>query len=135
MDHLLAPGFSLATLLEEHFSGELAVRRIGDEVPPPPLRARGWLTVEAVCVGSDVYCLLRRIRTRAKPSTGLSALTTREYDAVRLASHGASTKEIAHSMGISASTVGVLLWRAYRKVGVADRAELSRIFIESRSGR
>ena len=41
---------------------------------------------------------------------------------------GANSKEIAYLMSVTASTVDVLLWRACRRVGAADREGLIRFF-------
>jgi DNA-binding CsgD family transcriptional regulator len=122
--------FSFAALLAAHFKGDFDVRRIDDGLPPRSIRLGRWITVEMVCVGSDVYCLLRRIAKPARPAMGIAALTVRQLEAARLVSRGVSNKEIAYAMSISHSTVGVLLWHACRKLGVTNRTELSRIFIE-----
>jgi DNA-binding CsgD family transcriptional regulator len=53
-----------------------------------------------------------------------SALSRRESEALALAVLGHSNKVIAYEMGASASTVGVLLHRAGRKLGSHTRAEL-----------
>lgn len=52
------------------------------------------------------------------------ALTAREHQAVRHAALGHSNKLIAYEMGISPSTVGVLLHRAAHKLGTTTRDEL-----------
>jgi DNA-binding CsgD family transcriptional regulator len=45
-------------------------------------------------------------------------------EVLRQAVLGRSTKEIAFDLHLSASTVGVLLWRGARKLGVRTRAGL-----------
>ncbi len=77
--------------------------------------------VEKLSVGRTSYVLLRRVQ---HPTSGFASLTARERDAARLASTGASIKEVGHQMGISDSTVRVLLLRASRKLGAVDRADL-----------
>jgi DNA-binding CsgD family transcriptional regulator len=57
-------------------------------------------------------------------SRGLAALTSRERDVVRRAVLGATNKVIAYDLGISHSTVRVLVARAARKLGVRTRQEL-----------
>jgi DNA-binding CsgD family transcriptional regulator len=84
-----------------------------------------WHLIEELSVGDADYVLLCRSRVQ---KSGLESLTARERDVVRHASSGASNKEIAHRMGIGASTVGVLFWRACRKLGAADRDDLLRTF-------
>ena len=51
-------------------------------------------------------------------------LTNRERDAARSAVHGMTAAAAAEVMGVSASTVGSLRQRAYRKLGVRGVAEL-----------
>lgn len=53
-------------------------------------------------------------------------LTPREREVVALAEAGESNKAISYRLGISQSTVGVLLWRAASKLGVRTRAALVR---------
>jgi DNA-binding CsgD family transcriptional regulator len=55
-------------------------------------------------------------------------LTPREAQAVELASRGHSNKVIAFEMNVSPSTVGVLLFRASRKLRARTRAELISAF-------
>ncbi|WP_394831676.1 helix-turn-helix transcriptional regulator [Pendulispora rubella] len=55
-------------------------------------------------------------------------LTPREHQVVALATQGHSNKSIAYELGISISTVGVLLGRAARRLGVNSRAALIRTF-------
>jgi RNA polymerase sigma factor (sigma-70 family) len=88
------------------------------------LRLEGWQVVEVISVGPTDYALLRRVQE--KVNLGLDRLTAREREAVRLACAGASNKEIAHEMQVTASTVRVFLWRACRKVRAADRNDLVR---------
>jgi DNA-binding CsgD family transcriptional regulator len=51
-------------------------------------------------------------------------LTAREAEACRLARLGHNNKSIAYEMGITASTVGVLLHNAARKLNAKSRLEL-----------
>jgi DNA-binding NarL/FixJ family response regulator len=87
---------------------------------------KGWQVIEEVSVGTDDYILLRRIQPSKVTAAGLDSLTRREREALHHASGGASNKEIAHLMQVSASTVGVLLWRAARKLAAIDREDLLR---------
>lgn len=83
------------------------------------VRLPGWQMLDEILADDGEYLLLRRVQP---PSSGVEALTTRELDALRRAWAGASNKEIAYMMGISASTVGVLLARARRKIGMSGRS-------------
>jgi DNA-binding CsgD family transcriptional regulator len=97
---------------------------------PPHLRLKDWRVVEEVTVAGTSYVLLRRV---AASSNAFATLSARERDAAILASTGISNKEIAHQMGITGSTVGVLLSRASRKLGAADRRDLIRIVRRERA--
>lgn len=97
----------------------------GDDPGAPRLRLQDWQVVEEVSIGSTDYVILRRTRS---PKRGIESLTPRERDAVRRACAGASNKDIAWAMGISNSTVGVLLLRASRKLNVVGRDALIRAF-------
>lgn len=59
---------------------------------------------------------------------GLDALTERERQALGFAALGHTNKLVAYELGVSASTVAVLLHRAARKLGVATREELLAAF-------
>jgi DNA-binding NarL/FixJ family response regulator len=61
----------------------------------------------------------------APPSTpGISDLTNREREAVRMAADGKSNDEIAWELNLSALTVRTHIQRAMTKVGARDRAQL-----------
>jgi DNA-binding CsgD family transcriptional regulator len=68
-----------------------------------------------------VYVLAQEAGT---PQAGMDALTPRERDIVARTLRGDTAKEIAYDLGISHSTVRVLLARSYRRLGVKSRAEL-----------
>lgn len=89
----------------------------------PRLRLQDWQVVETASVDCVEYVLLRRA---VEPKEGLDSLTPRERDAAQHACLGASNKDIAREMDISDSTVRVLLLRACRKLGVANRNALIR---------
>ena len=59
---------------------------------------------------------------RADP---VAVLTAREQEAIRLARHGLATKEIASRMGVRPRTAENHLHRAYEKLGVSGKLDLS----------
>lgn len=59
-----------------------------------------------------------------------NVLASRELQAICLLGRGLTNKEVAFEMGVSASTIGVLLWRAAIKLGTRGRRELIRAGIE-----
>jgi DNA-binding CsgD family transcriptional regulator len=58
------------------------------------------------------------------PSHGLAKLTSRERQVVAQAALGLNNKLIAYALGITSSTVSVLLMRCARKLGTNTRQEL-----------
>ena len=86
--------------------------------------SRDWELADAIPSGQREYLVLRR------PLATASRLTPRERRAVRLAMGNATNKEIAWALSVSASTVGVFLWRAARKLGVTGRDSLFRAYAE-----
>ncbi|MCG7592593.1 AAA family ATPase [Mycobacterium sp. PSTR-4-N] len=65
-------------------------------------------------------------RTVVAPSDDLTALTPSELRVAEMAASGATNKNIAAAMFISAKTVEHNLTRIYRKLGITSRAELGR---------
>ncbi|MCP3803702.1 AAA family ATPase [Allokutzneria sp. A3M-2-11 16] len=63
-------------------------------------------------------------RPRREALTGPAALTGSELRVARLASGGASNREIAQALFVSRRTVEVHLTSSYRKLGITSRAEL-----------
>jgi DNA-binding CsgD family transcriptional regulator len=63
-------------------------------------------------------------RPRRLQTTGLESLTPAELRVVRLAAEGSTNVSIATSLFINLKTVESHLTRAYKKLGIADRAEL-----------
>jgi DNA-binding CsgD family transcriptional regulator len=69
-------------------------------------------------------------RPRRAARTGVDALTPSERRVADLAAQGLSTPQIAHRLFITRKTVESHLGQAYRKLGVAGRAELAPILRE-----
>ncbi|MEV6963960.1 LuxR family transcriptional regulator [Hamadaea sp. NPDC051192] len=61
------------------------------------------------------------------PAIPLAMLTSQERQVVRLAATGASNRDIAARLFLSPRTVGFHLYKAYPKLGVSTRAELTSI--------
>jgi DNA-binding CsgD family transcriptional regulator len=93
-----------------------------------------------------VRCAARRLAARAREEltatgarprrawrTGVEALTPSELRVVRLAAEGASNREIAHQLFVTLKTVEGHLSRAYTKLGVKGRDELSRVLEPEKS--
>jgi DNA-binding CsgD family transcriptional regulator len=123
MPKLRSPGHILGDLIKRYYQRRIARSRNRDR-SPPRLRLQDWQVVDRISVGRSDYVLLCRVRD---PRRGYASLTAREREAARLASTGASSKEIAHVMGIRDSTVGVFLLRASRRLGAVGRKDLIRI--------
>ncbi|HEX6839704.1 MAG TPA: LuxR C-terminal-related transcriptional regulator [Polyangia bacterium] len=80
-----------------------------------------WSLVDHFESDGNRYVLARR---NDVPLRGYGSLTEREHQAVCRALLGHTNKLIAYDMGISASTVGVLLHRAARKLDAKSRGDL-----------
>ncbi|QZT58665.1 helix-turn-helix transcriptional regulator [Mycolicibacterium austroafricanum] len=65
-------------------------------------------------------------RAVVAPAEGLSQLTPSEQRVAEMAASGATNKDIAAAMFISAKTVEHNLTKIYRKLGISSRAELGR---------
>lgn len=65
--------------------------------------------------------------TNGRPMSGWGSLTASERRVVELAVEGLSNPRIAQKLFLSTNTVKTHLLRAYRKLGVRSRAELSRV--------
>ena len=104
----------------------LAVQRLQELLPAvdPSVLARLARAVDAA---------LGLAAAGRNPEQGqLPPLSRREREAVSRAALGETNKVIAFELGVSASTVGVLLHRAARKLGVRTRAELVERFRQMR---
>ena len=100
-----------------------------------PVRRRSnppWTVAKEFVHDGFSYRVLRRPVT---PEGGGPLLTTREEEALFHAYRGFSNKRIAQCLGVSPSTVGVLLFRAAAKLGVKSRHELLLAYERMKSGR
>ena len=60
-----------------------------------------------------------------KPGGGMSRLTQREAEVVRLLTEGMSTREISHTLRVTEHTIRNYLSVIYEKLGVSSRVELA----------
>lgn len=86
-----------------------------------PLVGARWTLVDSFEDDGQRYIVARENQSSAPR---LESLTEREQQVVLQALLGFSNKEIAYALGISDSTVRVLMARAAAKLGVRTRAEL-----------
>jgi len=105
--------------------------------------ARGYLTksTDPAMVIAGIRCLLggqchwgsgippRILRTLGRSSSvkanlPIASLTQREFEVFCLFGHGGSTREVAHSMGLSSKTVEAHRGRMMKKLQIKDAASL-----------
>jgi DNA-binding CsgD family transcriptional regulator len=86
-----------------------------------PLTGARWTLVDSYERGGARYVVARENQEQVP---GLAALTGRERQVVAFIAVGQSTKETGYALGISYSTVRVLLARAVVKMGVGSRSAL-----------
>ncbi|HVU01679.1 MAG TPA: LuxR C-terminal-related transcriptional regulator [Polyangiaceae bacterium] len=86
-----------------------------------PLVGARWTLVDKFEENGRRYVVARENQSR---EARLAALTDRERQVVLHATLGFTNKEIAYALGVSASTVRVLMARAASRIGVRTRAEL-----------
>ena len=89
-----------------------------------PLVDARWTLVEAYEQGGVRHVVARENRPALR---GLAALSERERQVVVYLALGRSTKEIAYALGISDSTVRVLLARAATRLRARNRQQLIRL--------
>jgi len=89
-----------------------------------PLVDARWTLVETYQQGGVRYVVARENRPALR---GLAALSERERQVVVYLALGRSTKEIAYALGISDSTVRVLLARAATRLRARNRQQLVRL--------
>jgi DNA-binding CsgD family transcriptional regulator len=102
-----------------HSDGEIALPRCR------PLLSEHWTLVDTYERDGKQYVVAWRDAARLPRR---DALSPRERQVLELALGGDSNKRIAYELGISASTVGVLLHRAAAKLGTHGRGELMQRF-------
>ncbi|MFF2080314.1 LuxR C-terminal-related transcriptional regulator [Kitasatospora sp. NPDC058162] len=100
--------------------------RLADEVAHQRARLLTAPTASAAAVGFEA-------RGGADPAV-LALLTGREREIARLASTGLTSGEIAGTLFLSVRTVDGHLGRIYRKLGVSNRASLTRALLSEATG-
>ena len=69
-------------------------------------------------------------RRTGKRRTGPAGLTGREIEVLVLIASGASTKQVAHILGIAPKTAATHIERIYTKTGASSRADATRFALE-----
>jgi DNA-binding NarL/FixJ family response regulator len=87
----------------------------------PRATAKEWTVLDEFVTNGTRFVVA--YQNEPAPASQLSA---RERQVLTLSCAGESNKAIGYRLGISASTVGVLLWRASSKLGVSTRGDLLR---------
>lgn len=90
-----------------------------------------WSLVDHFEYGGSRYLVAHRNDCQPPP---LALLTERERQVVALAAMGHANKAIAYDLGIATSTVGVLMSRALRRLGLRSRRGLRELALVKRPG-
>jgi DNA-binding NarL/FixJ family response regulator len=101
--------------------GRLQVPELGAPLAGWSAMARArWTLVDHFDEDGKRYLLA----VREAAGDGLSVLSPRERQVVGFVAQGRSNKSVAYELGISQSTVSVLVCRASARLGVRSRREL-----------
>jgi HD-GYP domain-containing protein (c-di-GMP phosphodiesterase class II) len=92
----------------------LSLKQIADELRREVRSGR--LAADAV------DAVLTATGQRAKRRAGPAGLTPREIEVLSLIARGASTRQVAHTLGITAKTAGTHIERIYSKIGASTRS-------------
>jgi DNA-binding CsgD family transcriptional regulator len=95
------------------------------------LVAARWTILDHFDEGGNRYIVAQENRPRA---TGPDALTETERTVVSYVARGFSTKEAAYALGVSDTTVRVLLMRAARRCQATTRKQLLDLWIRNQAG-
>jgi DNA-binding CsgD family transcriptional regulator len=93
----------------------------GDLEDWTPMTEARWTLVDQFDTNGQRYVVARRSEFDLP---ALDALSVREHQVLGFAALGHANKLIAYELGITPSTVGVLLSRARQKLGATSREEL-----------
>jgi putative nucleotidyltransferase with HDIG domain len=136
----------IARAVERHHApdadGEAAIIRLadglthyelGESVRPGELeQAAAQLGLDTAALESLMYRLPDRSTNGRRRTTTRSPLSSQEREVLKGLAASKVYKEIAHDLGIAASTVRSHLHNVYSKLGAADRAQA--VLIASREG-
>jgi len=92
-----------------------------------------WTVVSRFIEGSDEFVVARRNRPPVLQAPGMDALSIREREVVSFLALGHSQKAIAYELGLSPSTVRVLIARARLKLGARSGKSLARRLVRRAS--
>lgn len=101
--------------------------RTAGSVPWNGSVASRWTLVASFERDGERYVVAREILPSRR---GPGALTDRERVVLACVARGCSTKEAAYELGISDSTVRVMLMRAARRCGAKDRHHLLELWLQ-----
>jgi DNA-binding CsgD family transcriptional regulator len=106
--------------------------RTGQSPPPSSVTelataSPGWDEGRHLQPGDVLAALENGRSARGRPTSGWASLTAGERQVVELAVEGLSNPRIAQKLFLSTNTVKTHLLRAYRKLGVNSRRELSSV--------
>lgn len=121
--HTAAVALGAADRLRERTGQAQPVNSVADLVAALP----GWEEGRHMRLDDVAALLTAPGATNGRPATGWASLTASERKVVELAAEGLSNPRIAQQLFLSTNTVKTHLLRAYRKLGVRSRAELSRV--------
>jgi len=96
---------------------------------------RVWAEGERLSLANAVALARTRRGSRRRPTTGWDALTPAELRVVTLVGQGLNNPEIAERLYVSRETIKAHVAAAFRKLGVANRAELAATAATRSTGR
>ncbi len=117
--------------LARHYAGDAVAARTAFRDGADHATRLGFTRLAGVAGRGLLAC---GARPRRLQTSGLESLTPAELRVVKLAADGRTNGSIATSLYINLKTVESHLTRSYKKLGVADRAELKAALEASESG-
>ncbi|MFN2539648.1 MAG: response regulator transcription factor [Mycobacteriales bacterium] len=121
--HLAATVLGAADRLRQRTGQPHPTSGIAEVVPQSP----GWEEGRHLRPDEIMVMMSSARSTDGRPTSGWGSLTSSERQVVELAVEGLSNPRIAQQLFLSTNTVKTHLQRAYRKLGVSSRTELSQV--------